>query len=151
PPPPRLTAGCRNDQGLDRADVTGRRHLDYGYGRTTVAAENAAAALEVMSRFALDPATLVWLPPAMAPCSTSTLDGYLEHPAEALADLRAAGVDRVVCEEKHMGSRAVVLVCKDAAVAAKRFVDDGATGVIYTRTGRPFFDPDRTEQLLAKV
>jgi len=37
---------------------------------------------------------------------------------DAFADYRTAGVDRVVCEEKHMGSRAVVLVCRDAASAA---------------------------------
>jgi polynucleotide kinase-phosphatase len=76
-----LVEPARVDEGVDLADVVGRKHLDYGYGRTTVAAENAAAALEVMSRFALDPATLVWLPPTMAPCSTSVLDGFLEHPA----------------------------------------------------------------------
>ncbi len=99
-------------------------------------AENAAAALEVMSRFAVDPRWLLWLPPTMAPASTSTVDGYLEHPTEAFADYAAAGVDRVVCEEKHMGSRAVVVVCRDAD---RRQTVDGRLGAVYTRTGRPFF------------
>ena len=31
------------------------------------------------------------------------------------------GVPRVVCEEKHMGSRAVVIVCRDEEAARKRF------------------------------
>jgi polynucleotide kinase-phosphatase len=128
------------DEGLDIADVTGRRHIDYGYGRTTVPAENAAAALEVMSRFALDPATIIWLPPTMAPCSTSTLEGYLEHPSSALADLRKTGIDQVVCEEKHMGSRAVVRVSRS-----------GAGDAIWTRTGRPFFGPELDEPLLTRV
>jgi polynucleotide kinase-phosphatase len=140
PARPLVTAATRPDDGLDLADVVGRKHLDYGYGRTTVAAENAAAALEVMSRFALDPATLVWLPPTMAPCSTSTLDGYLEHPASALADLRGAGVAKVVCEEKHMGSRAVVRVSRS-----------GVGDAIWTRTGRPFFGPELDGPLLAGV
>lgn len=136
---------------LRLADVTGRRHVRTDYGTVTVPEENAAAALEVMSRFAVDPRWLLWLPPTMAPASTSTVDGYLEHPAQALADMREAGVTKVVCEEKHMGSRAIVLVCRDAATAAMRFADDGATGAIYTRTGRSFFEPAATEELLAKV
>jgi polynucleotide kinase-phosphatase len=125
---------------MDLADVVGRRHLDTGYGTVTVAAENAAAALEVMSRFAVEPRSLPWLPPTMAPCSTSTVDGYLEHPVEALDDYRRAGVSTVICEEKHMGSRAVVLVRRDGG------------GTVYTRTGRPFFsDAALTTALLDRV
>ncbi len=71
-----------------------------------------------MSRFAVDPRWLVYLPPTMAPTATSESAGLLEHPAEAFADFRRAGVARVVCEEKHMGSRAVVVVCRDDEVAA---------------------------------
>ncbi|MEU7903700.1 polynucleotide kinase-phosphatase [Actinoplanes sp. NPDC049118] len=140
PARPLVPVDSRPDEGLDLADVTGRRHIDYGYGRTTVAAENAAAALEVMSRFALDPATLVWLPPTMAPCSTSTVEGYLEHPSTAFADLRSAGITTVICEEKHMGSRAVVRVSRS-----------GDGDAIWTRTGRPFFDAERNGTLLAGV
>ncbi|MEV5827802.1 polynucleotide kinase-phosphatase [Spirillospora sp. NPDC052242] len=122
-------------------------------GRVTVREENALAALEVMSRFAVDPRWLVYLPPTMAPAGTSTLPGYLEHPAEALAVYRDKGVLRVVCEEKHMGSRAVAVVCRDASVAAERFgVDDGTAGALYTRTGRAFFrDPARTDAALARL
>jgi polynucleotide kinase-phosphatase len=131
----------RDDLSLDLADVTGRRHLEYGYGKATIAAENAAAALEVMSRFAIDPRQLVWLPPTMAPCSTSTVEGFLEHPAQAFADLRSAGVDRVICEEKHMGSRAVVRVSRD-----------GALDAAWTRTGRRFFsDAALDAEFLARV
>jgi polynucleotide kinase-phosphatase len=133
------------------ADVTGRRHVRIEDATVTIPAENAAAALEVMGRFAMDPRWLLWLPPTMAPASSSSVEGYLEHPAEALADLREAGVGRVVCEEKHMGSRAVVLVCRDRATAAKRFADDGTTGAIYTRTGRSFFTTPETEDVLGRV
>ncbi len=136
---------------VNLADVTGRRHVTTDYGTITIPAEHGAAALEVMSRFAVDPRWLLWLPPTMAPSSTSTVDGWLEHPVEAIDDLRRTGTGKVVCEEKHMGSRAVVLVGRDQAAAAKRFVDDGATGVVYTRTGRSFFDPARTEELLGTV
>jgi len=51
-----------------------------------------------------------------------------------------------------MGSRAVLLICRDESVAQRRFgMTDGTTGVIHTRTGRPFFDSARTEQLLDRV
>ncbi|MEV6557728.1 polynucleotide kinase-phosphatase [Nocardia sp. NPDC051756] len=139
---------------LDLEDVIGRRVVETRYhGRVGVQEENACAALEVMSRFAIDPRWLVYLPPTMAPCATSDQAGYLEHPAEAFAYYRAEGVDQLVCEEKHMGSRAVVLVARSAQAARDRFgVDDGGTGVIYTRTGRPFFDdPAHTEALLTRV
>ena len=47
-------------------------------------------------------------------------------PAEAFAYYRSQGVPQVVCEEKHMGSRAVVVVCRDEQAARERFgVTDG--------------------------
>jgi len=141
---------------LDLGDVIGRRVVDTRMmGNLSVREENAAAALEVMSRFAVDPRWLVYLPPTMAPVATSARPDLLEAPAEAFGYFTASGVTRVVCEEKHMGSRAVVLVTRDAAgsVAARRFgVDDGSTGIVVTRTGRPFFDSSQTtETLLARV
>ncbi|GGJ79312.1 polynucleotide kinase-phosphatase [Pilimelia anulata] len=146
--PLRPAEPARDATTLDLTDVAGRRHLDTGYGPVTVAAENAAAALEVMSRFAIDPRWLVWLPPTMAPSSSATVDGYLEHPQQALDDYRRAGVARVVCEEKHMGSRAVLLVHRDADAPPGRFGEGG--GAVWTRTGRPFFaDPAANAALLA--
>jgi protein phosphatase len=141
---------------LDLGDVIGRRVVATRLmGNLGVQEENAAAALEVMSRFAVDPRWLVYLPPTMAPVATSARADLLEAPAEAFGYFGSAGVARVVCEEKHMGSRAVVLVTRDAAgsVAAKRFgVQDGSTGVVVTRTGRPFFDAAQTtETLLGRV
>jgi len=106
-----------------------------------------------MSRFAANPKWLIYLPPTMSPCETSQLDGYLEHPAEAFAHYRSIGVPKVVCEQKHMGSRAVVIVCKDADAARQRFgVTGGETGIVYTRTGRRFFEDAALEaEFLARV
>lgn len=134
---------------LELGDVVGKRVIETGqHGRVSVPPNRAAAALEVMSRFAVDPHWLLYLPPTMSPCATSNVDGMLEHPEEAFAGYRSDGVGLVVCEEKHMGSRAVVLVCRDDAVA--RFGVEG-TGMVYTRTGRRFFPPDQTEALLGRV
>ncbi|MFF4873510.1 polynucleotide kinase-phosphatase [Streptomyces sp. NPDC000961] len=145
--------GGHQGRPLDLADVHGRRTVETRHhGNVAVREENAAAALEVMSRFAVDPRLLAYLPPTMAPTATSREEGYLEHPAEAFAQYRADGVERVVCEEKHMGSRAVALVCRDADAARERFGADGATGALHTRTGRPFFDdPAVTEEVLARL
>ncbi|WP_128801691.1 MULTISPECIES: polynucleotide kinase-phosphatase [unclassified Streptomyces] len=145
--------GGQDGRPLDLNDVHGRRAVETRHqGRVAVREENAAAALEVMSRFAVDPRLLPYLPPTMAPTATSKVDGYLEHPVEAFAQYAADGVARVVCEEKHMGSRAVALVCRDAEVARERFGADGPTGSLYTRTGRPFFDDEAvTEEILGRV
>jgi protein phosphatase len=122
--------------------------------------ENAQAALEVMSRYSLDPRWLIYLPPTMAPTDVSLLWGdsvgtvydgvddkaftkYLEYPTEAFHYYKKNGIKSVVLEEKHMGSRAVFIICKDKTVPKKRFkIEEESLGVIYTRTGRPFFDDD---------
>ena len=144
---PTLTAQQANDDVLDIADVTGKRIIGTRLaGNVTVREENAIAALEVMSRFAADPKWLIYLPPTMSPSETSALPDLLEHPAEAFAYYRNEGIAHVVCEEKHMGSRAVAIVCRDAATAQRRFgVVGDALGIVYTRTGRRFFDDTALE------
>ncbi|NUK52117.1 polynucleotide kinase-phosphatase [Streptomyces lunaelactis] len=145
--------GGREGRPLDLADVQGRRVVETRHmARIGVREENAAAALEVMSRFAVDPRLLAYLPPTMSPTATSKEEGYLEHPAEAFAQYRTDGVAKVVCEEKHMGSRAVALVCRDAEAARERFGVEGRTGALHTRTGRPFFDDEAvTEEILGRL
>ena len=129
------------DDVLDLADVAGGRRVETRLmGRVTVHAERAVAALEVMSRFAVDHRWLIYLPPTMAPPQTSTRPDLLEHPDEVLAYYRRCGVRELICEEKQMGSRAVLVVCRDPATAQRRFgVEDGSAGICYTRTGRRFF------------
>jgi polynucleotide kinase-phosphatase len=144
---------ARGDDDLDLADVLGRSVVETAHhGRISIRSENAAGALEVMSRFALHPRWLGYLPPTMAPVATSRRTDLLEHPDEAFHAYAQVGVREVVCEEKHMGSRAVVVVCRDAATAARRFgAAAGETGAIHTRTGRSFLDAALTEQLLGRV
>mgnify|MGYP000048560543 CR=1 FL=1 len=79
----------------------------------------------------------------MSPSETSAREGLLEHLDEAFSYYRSVGVTTVVCEEKHMGSRAVLVVCRDEAARKRRFrVSEGPLGVCYTRTGRSFFSND---------
>jgi len=127
-------------------DVAGTRWLETTHaGKVKIPEENAAAALEIMSRFAVDPRWLIYLPPTMSPASAASREGFLEHPEQAFEEYAAWGVTRVVCEEKHMGSRAIAVIARDPGAAERRFgVGDGTTGTVYTRTGRPFFG-DTTE------
>jgi protein phosphatase len=136
-----------SDDVLDLADVMGKRLVDTVLlPRITIREENAIAALEVMSRFAIDPKWLIYLPPTMSPCETSKEPFLLEHPQEAFSYFRHEGVPQVICEQKHMGSRAVVVLCREKSVSQRRFGVVGASlGAIYTRTGRRFFNDDATE------
>lgn len=129
-------------------DVQGRMQLTTGLIPSIVIGEaQAAAALEAMSRYAADPKWLIYLPPTMSPCKTSQLPEYLEHPLEAFSYYREHGIRQVICEKKHMGSRAVIVLCRNAETASRRFgVEDGTRGIIYTRTGRRFFEDVQMEQ-----
>ena len=142
-----LSAQQQHDDLLDIRDVMGKQFIETRLLRgVTIREENAVAALEVMSRFALHPKWLLYLPPTMSPTETSALPDLLEHPAEALAYYKQLGVERVVCEEKHMGSRVVVVIGKDEEAIRRRLglVGEGI-GKCYTRTGRNFFTDSELE------
>lgn len=142
------------DDLLDIKDVTGKRIIQTRLrNNITIREENSIAALEVMSRFAINPKWLIYLPPTMSPCATSELPDFLEHPEQAINYYRKRGLEKIICEEKHMGSRAVLVVCKDEGVAQKRFgITNEGTGICYTRTGRNFFtNPVIEKEFLNRV
>jgi protein phosphatase len=151
---PKFSAQQIHDEVLDAEDVLGKRIITTRLrGSVTVREANATAALEVMSRFAANPKWLIYLPPTMSPCETTHEPGLLEHPAEAFAYYRSQGAPQVICEEKHMGSRAVVVVCRDEQAAKERFgIAEDEIGIVYTRTGRRFFNVSALErQFLHRV
>ena len=153
----------REPDVLDIGDVSGSRVIETAYlPRIGIRDAHAAAALEVMSRFAVDPRCLLYLPPTMSPpaapaasasSATSAREDLLEHPEQAFSAYHADGVDDVLCEEKHMGSRAVLLVCRSHGAARARFglPPEAASGTVWTRTGRPFFDAGRIAALTDQV
>ena len=113
----KLTAQQAHDEVLDAEDVLGKRIVTTRLrGSVTIREAHATAALEAMSRFAANPKWLIYLPPTMSPCETTSEPGLLEHPAEAFVYYRSQGAPKVICEEKHMGSRAVVIVCRDEQI-----------------------------------
>ena len=147
-PSPAKTQGY--DDILDINDVLGRRAIRTRlHGNLTIREENAITALEVISRFAVHPKWLIYLPPTMSPTETTNQPDLLEHPAEAFAYYHKQGVTDVIWQEKHMGSRAILVICRDPETARKRFgIADDTLGVCYTRTGRPFFNDAAVESAL---
>ncbi|MEM6596778.1 MAG: polynucleotide kinase-phosphatase [Cyanobacteria bacterium P01_C01_bin.69] len=149
-----LSAQQVHDDVLNITDVIGKRLIHTRlYKKITIREENAIAALEVMSRFAANPKWLIYLPPTMSPVATSKQPGLLEHPIEAFDYYRQQGIKTVMCEEKHMGSRVVVIVCRDEAAVKRRFGITGeGIGICYTRTGRRFFsDPVLETAMLSRI
>ena len=142
------------DDLLDVRDIAGKRRIHTELAsKITIREGNATAAIEILSRFAVHPKWLIYLPPTMAPTHTSSREDYLEAPEEAFQYYAKRGVREVICEEKHMGSRAVVIVCRDEEAVQRRFgLRDEGIGVIYTRTGRRFFaDSAREQGLLERI
>jgi protein phosphatase len=141
-----LSQQQEHEDVLEIEDVIGKRIIETRvHGNLTVREENAIAALEAMSRFATNPRWIIYLPPTMSSSETSSQSGLLEHPAEAFAYYKKEHVDQVICEQKHMGSRAVVVVCRNREAAVKKFgiVEDE---IGYTRTGRRFFNDAALEK-----
>lgn len=125
------------------------RIVTRSVGGVMLRAGERAAAVETFSRYGVDPRWCLYLPPTMSPVETSARPEFLEHPDEAFAYFRAQGAAQVVCEEKHMGSRALLVLTRDEA-AARRFGAAGQ-GSVYTRTGRPFFRPEWEADILTRA
>ncbi|MDH3740861.1 MAG: polynucleotide kinase-phosphatase, partial [Hyphomicrobiales bacterium] len=143
-----------HDRLLYFDDYASKRRIETRFKSTIlIPRENSLAALEVVSRFAVDPRWLIHLPPTMAPSPTATEGDFLEHPDQALDYFISRGITDLVAQEKHMGSRALLVVCQNADAAHERFgVEDDKTGIIYTRTGRPFFkDESQEAAIIARV
>ena len=142
-----LSAQQDHDRLLYFDDYATKMRIETRFKSTLqIPEENSLAALEVMSRFAVDPRWLIYLPPTMAACPTAPEGPFLEHPDQAMEHFASRGVTDLVVEEKHMGSRALLVIAKDVNAAKARFgVEDDKAGVIYTRTGRPFFKDESEE------
>ena len=135
------SAPAREPDVLDITDVTGRRVIETAYARAAQHSRRAGrCALEVMSRFAIDPRFLLYLPPTMSPVATSPVPGLLEHPDAGVRAYPGEGVDRVgVRGEAHGLARG------RAADPRRRrrgeAVRPGRAWAVHTRTGRSFFGP----------
>jgi protein phosphatase len=141
-----------SEELLNVKDFLGKQIIETELlNRVTIKEEQSIAALETMSRFAVHPKWLIYLPPTMSPPETSSLEDYLEHPLEAIQYYKKKGIKQLICEEKHMGSRVMIVICKNQATVVERFgLKKDQLGICYTRSGRNFFEDTQLEQAFIK-
>lgn len=125
--------------------------LTEEFGEIAVPAETVKPAIDAVSHHTIPIEQLIYIPPTMSPTpASSSLERYLEHPSEAIQYYRSNGIEKMVAEKKHMGSRGILFLFKNPAVA-KKHIGTETLGVIYTRTGRRFFEKEIEEQIVRKL
>ncbi|WKA56678.1 metallophosphoesterase [Planococcus shixiaomingii] len=118
-------------------------------GEVKVQPEIVKPAIDAVSHFTVPIEQLVYIPPTMSPTpKPSRLADFLEHPQEAIDYYRSNGIETLIAEKKHMGSRAVLLLFENKEAALKHTGME-TLGIIHTRTGKRFFDAE-TEQLVVE-
>jgi hypothetical protein len=103
-------------------------------------------AVQAFSKINIDKRWLIFLPWAIASLQTTKSGADFERPEDAISYYRDELIAKVVVQEKHMGSRGIVVLCSTHEAARERFgIDSEAAGCAYTRNGRRFFNDDDTE------
>lgn len=117
----------------------------------TIPKENALAAMDTFSHYTLPLEQVIYIPPTMSPTpQTSALPDYLEHPADAFHYYKKNGIQKLIAQKKHMGSRAVIFIAKNKEVA-KELINSDSLGHITTRTGRAFFEQKEQQQMVENI
>lgn len=120
-------------------------------GEIHIPKEYVIPSIDTVSHFTVPIEELIYIPPTMSPTpSPSTLVDYLEHPKEVIDYYRGMGIDKMIAEKKHMGSRGILLVFKNEAVALK-YIGRETLGVINTRNGRTFFQKEIEHEILQRI
>jgi hypothetical protein len=114
--------------------------------KITVSDEQWKHAIRIFSRMNIDQKWLIYLPAAVASIQRGGVGNEIERPEQALCYFRDELVEKAVVEEKHMGSRGIVVLCRTDAASRERFgVEGELPGCVYTRNGRRFFPDEDTE------
>lgn len=131
--------------------INGYSVLTEQYGEIKVQEGVVKSAIDSVSHFTVPIEELVYIPPTMSPTpKPSELEDFLEHPQEAFDYYRSNGIQKMVVEKKHMGSRGILLLFKDEESAIP-YVGRPTLGTIYTRTGRPFFSKELEEEITSRL
>ncbi|WP_214842457.1 polynucleotide kinase-phosphatase [Exiguobacterium sp. s150] len=121
------------------------------FGEIRVSKETALPSIDLVSHHTVPLEELVYIPPTMSPTpKPSEEEDYLEHPNEAIAYYREHGITRLIAEKKHMGSRAILLLFKNED-AAEKAIGRRTKGIIYTRSGRKFFEREQEHEIVSRL
>lgn len=131
--------------------LNGYTVMTEAFGPIKVSKASAIPSLDLVSHHTVPLEELMYIPPTMSPTpKPSALEDYLEHPKEAITYYRDLGVNRLIAEKKHMGSRGILLLFKDEK-SARHYVGRETLGTIYTRSGRRFFDIEQEESVVNRL
>ncbi len=136
-------------------DLVGSRALvstRHGY-HLSLQEHQVATVMQLLTLESVPAKWLIYLPATISPPTSSNLPGTLEHPAQAFDYYRKKNLIQVAAWACPVGTRVVVVLCRNDAVAQKRFHFVGdSLGTVYTRTGRPFFkEKDENQHLIQKL
>ncbi|HEX2900398.1 MAG TPA: polynucleotide kinase-phosphatase, partial [Bacteroidia bacterium] len=149
-----MATASKVDDSLS-VDLVGARALvstRHGY-HLSLQEPQVVAVMQMLATEAVAPKWLIYLPPTVSPPTSASLPGLLEHPVQAFDYYRKKSLVQVAAWACPIGTKVVLVICKNETVAKKRFDLEGAgQGSIHTRTGRPFFKDREAEQhLLQKL
>ncbi|MEI5907699.1 polynucleotide kinase-phosphatase [Bacillus spongiae] len=131
--------------------INGYSVLTEDLAKIHIPKEYAIPSIDTVSHYTVPIEELVYIPPTMSPTpQPSALKDYLEHPKEVIEYYRRMGVEKMVAEKKHMGSRGILMLFNSKKSGLK-YVGRETLGVIYTRSGRRFFHDEVESDILKRL
>jgi len=125
--------------------------IQTDFGTFRAGAKNVQNVIELASTRMAPLEEVFYVPPTMSPTpKTSSLDDFLEHPTEAFDYYKNQGITHVVCQKKHMGSRAYITLFKNKEVG-KRYYNRPSLGSILSRNNAKFFKQEEETIVLTKL
>jgi hypothetical protein len=146
-PPGSVERNIPAKEDVEKIEILGEKPIKTGLvERVQVASSQREHASRMFGRMNIDPRWLIYLPAAVASVQEESSSGELERPEGALNYYCGEQIKKVVVEQKHMGSRGIVILCQSSKAALGRFgIDADVPGIAYTRNGRRFFSDEDTE------
>lgn len=130
---------------LDAAKLTELRGVPCIDGFESIDKPGLEKAFESVVRFC-DVNKITYIPPTTATAGGRIIDGCLEHPEHAYNMYRKY-TNYIYGQEKHMGSRCVIVIARDRMIMKNIFGID-AIGFTQSRSGRQFLNDNDEKRFI---